>query len=110
MLGDNLVMQVPCLKVSVCAFPAKQGAVVNLYQLPVGVVTKVSEESKRTETLRVKIRQLCAIYFFNPKKKGKKKSNKRKYSILVILYIIRSVNTNVLLLVNGSKYKVITDM
>lgn len=51
MLGDNLVMQVPCLKVSVCAFPPKQGAVVTLYQLPVGVVTEVSEESIRTEKL-----------------------------------------------------------
>lgn len=60
MLGDNLVMQVPCLKVSVCAFPPKQGAVVTLYQLPVGVVTEVSEESNRTEKLRVKIRP---VYF-----------------------------------------------
>ncbi len=52
MWGDNLVMQVPRLKVSVCAFPPKQGAVVNLYQLPVGVVTKVPEESRRIEMLK----------------------------------------------------------
>lgn len=62
MWGDNLVMEVPCLKVSVCAFPPKQGAVVNLYQLPVGVVTKVPEESMRTEVL--KYNMMCLLFFF----------------------------------------------
>jgi len=52
-------MEVPCLKVSVCAFPPKQGAVVNLYQLPVGVVTKVPEEATRTEVL--KYNRICLL-------------------------------------------------
>lgn len=56
-------MEVPCLKVSVCAFPPKQGAVVNLYQLPVGVVTKVPEESTRKEVLKYN-RMFTIFYLF----------------------------------------------